>query len=428
MTGVDTEEKKSRKGRLKSARAALAYQKDWFGKLQARVASGERFAVVNADTPHEILRAFDIPYVVNQWWGSIAASLDGAQRYLALVDAHGYPRDSEQYNAIALGSAWDTEPETAPWGGLPKPFLVMSEMTGDAAGKVFDVWGHEDGVTFFAFENAASNDADPHWWDDLSTNWEHHMGSDRIDLLHSEMQELILWLEEQTGQTFDWQKFNRIMELGNEQAEWNRKTRDLIAQSRPCPISVNDSIPAVMVPQWHRGTEWARDAAMALYEDVRSRVDAGTSLASTEQARLMWIGRGLWFDLGFYRHFEEEFGAVFVWSMYLAIAADGYARYGTDTMRALASRFVGFNEHLYIAPMSAEWYVNEARRHGIDGVVHLVSDDPRGNWATTRAMEAAGIPVIEVHADNADASNYDIDEFRGRVAEWLRAKVLAKGA
>ncbi|HUG51651.1 MAG TPA: 2-hydroxyacyl-CoA dehydratase family protein, partial [Terrimesophilobacter sp.] len=416
MTDVIVEEQPvSGRDRLKSARAALAYQKAWFAGVHAEVAAGGRFAVVNADTPHEILRAFDIPYVVNQWWASIAASHDGAQRYLGLVDEHGYPRDSEQYNAIALGSAWDAEPSTAPWGGLPKPFLVLSEMTGDSAGKVFDVWGHEDGVEFFAFENAASNDADPYWWDGIANNWEHHTGTARIDLLRDEMQLLIAWLEEQTGRKFDWVKFGRIMELGNEQAEWNRRTRDLIASTTPCPISVNDSIPAVMIPQWHRGTEWARDAAKALYEEVLERVQAGRSLASPERARLMWIGRGLWFDLGFYRHFEKEFGAVFVWSMYLAIAADGYARYGGDTLRALASRFVGFNEHLYIAPTSAEWYVNEARRHGVDGVVHLVSDDPRGNWATTRALEAAGIPVIEVHADNADESGYDVEAFRGRV-------------
>lgn len=138
----------------------------------------------------------------------------------------------------------------------------------------------------------------------------------------------------------------------------------------------------------------------------------------------MWIGRGLWFDLGFYRHFEQEYGAVFVWSMYLAIAADGYARHGGDPLRAVASRFIGFHEHLYVAPMSAEWYVSEARRHGVDGVVHLVSDDPRGNWATTRALEAAGIPVIEVKADNADNSNYDVEAFRGSVAEWLSSTVL----
>ncbi|WP_082487199.1 2-hydroxyacyl-CoA dehydratase family protein [Leifsonia sp. Root112D2] len=410
--------------RLVSARNALRHQREWFESVQQHAASGGLVALVNADTPHEILRAFDIPYIVNQWWASIAASKQGAQRYLSLIEQRGYPNDSEQYNAIGLGSAFDDDPETAPWGGLPRPFLVLGELTGDASGKVFDVWDQQEGVTFFPFESASEAQAESVWWDRLADDWEELSGTERIDLMVGEMKELIAFLEEKTGTTFDQAKFERIMQLGNEQAAWNTRTRNLIAEVRPCPISVTDSIPAVMLPQWHRGTEWGRDAAKGLYEEVLQRVEEGRSYAEPERARLMWIGRGLWFDLGFYRHFEQEYGAVFVWSMYLAIAADGYARHGGDPLRALASRFVGFHEHLYVAPMSAEWYVNEARRHGVDGVVHLVSDDPRGNWATTRALEAAGIPVIEVKADNADSSSYDVDAFRGSVAEWLSSTVL----
>lgn len=413
-----------RKDRLAAAGAALSHQKEWFAGLRDHVEAGGRFALVNADTPHEILRAFDIPYVVNQWWSSIASSRSGAQRYLGLLAERGLPRDSDQYNAIGLGSMFDPDPSTAPWGGLPKPFLVLGDITGDVTRKVFDMWGEQDGVTFFPFENSAEATADPEWWGTLPHDWERLTGTARIDLLVDELRELIEFLERETGTAFDPAKLAAIMELGNEQAEWNRRTRDLLAEATPCPVSVNDSISAVMVPQWHRGTEWGRDAAEALFHEVEARIASGDALADPERARLMWVGRGLWFDLGFYRHFEHEYGAVFVWSMYLAIAADGYARYGDDPLRALAARFVGFHEHLYVAPMSAEWYVDQAKQHRVDGVVHLVSQDPRGNWATTRALEAAGIPVIEVHADNADDSAYDVEEFRGRVATWLAESVI----
>jgi hypothetical protein len=40
------------------------------------------------------------------------------------------------------------------------------------------------------------------------------------------------------------------------------------------------------------------------------------------------VGAGLWHDTDFYTAFEEEFGAVFVWSMYPAFGPDGYIRYG----------------------------------------------------------------------------------------------------
>ena len=121
----------------------------------------------------------------------------------------------------------------------------------------------------------------------------------------------------------------------------------------------------------------------------------------------MWIGRGLWFNLGFYQHFQREYGAVFVWSMYLAIAADGYLRYGGPPLRALAARFAAFSDLIGMPGWADPWYVKEARSHRVDGVVHLVTPESRSSYFVTRALEEAGIPVLEIDANNADARDWD---------------------
>jgi hypothetical protein len=77
----------------------------------------------------------------------------------------------------------------------------------------------------------------------------------------------------------------------------------------------------------------------------------------------MWVGRGLWFNMGFYQHFEQRYGAVFVWSMYLAVAADAYLRYGDDPLRTLAARFAAFGDQINMPPWSSEWYLKEARHN-----------------------------------------------------------------
>jgi hypothetical protein len=124
-----------------------------------------------------------------------------------------------------------------------------------------------------------------------------------------------------------------------------------------------------------------------------------------------------------YRSFQEEFDAVFVWSMYLAIAADGYVRYGDDPVRALAARFVGLTDLLYVPPMSSSWYVKEAVSHGVDGVVHLVADDTPGGALISAALEERGIPVLEIRGSNADdRSTADV---RDRIARFLRDRVPA---
>ena len=224
-------------GRLEAATSALRHQRDWFADLQSQAREGRQIALVNADVPHEILRAFDVPYVVNQWWSSVAAARDGAQRYLELVHAQGYPRDSEQYNAIGLGSAFDERSEDAPWGGLPKPFLVLSEMTGDTTRKVFDAWDAVDGIDFFPFENPARNELPGPWWDTVAQDWEQVIGTARIDLMVAQIEELIVHLERVTGRSLSMDRLRAIHDLANAQAEWNRRTRNLLAAARPLPVS-----------------------------------------------------------------------------------------------------------------------------------------------------------------------------------------------
>ncbi|SDF46582.1 2-hydroxyglutaryl-CoA dehydratase, D-component [Lentzea fradiae] len=412
---------------LASATEATRYQREWFRDLRKSAAAGGPLALVNADAPQEIFRAMGIPYVVNQWWASVVAAKQRAPHHLDLLREQGYPDHTEQYSSISLASLFDPDPHLAPWGGLPRPTIVLAETVGDGGRKIFDVWGSQPGITYYALESAAENTVPVNWWDLMPHDWEKAVGKARLDLMEAELCNLVRFLETTTGQVFSERALRRVLDLVNEQAEWNRRTRDLIARTTPSPLAVTDSIPSVMIPQWHRGTEWARDAAQRFYEEVEARVRSGAAVCEGERARLMWIGRGLWYDMDFYRRFEERHGAVFVWSMYLAIAADGYPRYGDNPLRTIAARFAAFNDQLYTPPWSSEWYVKEARLHGVDGVVHLVSDDARGSYFTNRALRAAGIPVYELHADNVDTRSLR-DSTERDVEEWLEREVLARRA
>ncbi|WP_166999423.1 2-hydroxyacyl-CoA dehydratase family protein [Paramicrobacterium fandaimingii] len=412
--------------RLRAATEATRYQKKWFLDVARRAREGEPIAFVNADAPHEILRALDIPYVVTQWWSSIIAAKRMSPAALERVAAAGLPDFSVQYDAIPLGEQ-DLPADDRPWGGLPQPTFAIAERSGDVTQKIFEQWGERDGTETFLLSRTGADPAPPRWWELVPRRWEEAFGSARIDLLEDEIGELTAWLEERTGRVLDRGRLARILDLGNEQAEWNRRTRDLIAEARPTPVTVNDTMPAVMVPQWHRGSEWAVGAARSLYENVAERVERGDAVCRDEKLRLMWVGRGLWSDLDMYRRFQDEFGAVFVWSMYLAIAADGYARYGDDPMRTLAARFVGITDQLYVPPWSNEWYVKEALAHGVDGVVHLVADDTPGAGLISEALEKEGIPVLEIRANNADQRSSSAARIPERITDFLRTRVSARG-
>jgi hypothetical protein len=410
--------------RLESAAAALEYQRAWFAGLHERVAEGSPLVVADADTPHEIFRALDVPYVVNQWWASVCAAKQCGPRYLDLLRERGYPDDHDQYSAISLGSALEPDPAVAPWGGLPRVSMFVTQTSADAERAIAEAWARELDVPAFVLEKAVDSGLPGGWWDRVPHEWEEVVGSARLDLMTAELHELIRLVEELSGRAFDEQRLVGILALANEQAEWNRKARDLVARTTPAPLDIVDSIPAVMIPQWHRGTEWARDAARRFHDEVAAAAERGDAACPGERLRLMWIGRGLWFNLGFYQHFQERYGAVFVWSMYLAIAADGYARYGGNPLRSLAARFAAFSDFLGMPGWADQWYLKEARLHGIDGVVHLVAPEARSSWFTTRALEDAGIPVLEIDANNADARTWDEAAFVRELERFVEGRVL----
>jgi benzoyl-CoA reductase/2-hydroxyglutaryl-CoA dehydratase subunit BcrC/BadD/HgdB len=413
--------------RLRSAAQATTYQREWFGRMRERVSKGEPLAILNADVPQEIFRAMDIPYVVNQWWAAVCAAKQMSPYYLGLLNERGYRQDLCRYCSLSLASAFDPQPETGPWGGLPRPSLAVARLTCDAQAKIFELWSRQFGIPFYPLENTVPLEIPERWWEKAPRQWEDLFEPHRLDLMVEELKGLIRFLETSTGKTFSETRFRRVMERVNEQEEYNRRARDLIAETVPAPLSVTDQIPSVMIPQWHRGTRWAVDAARGFYEEVEDLVEHGLAACEDERVRLMWLGTGLWFNLGFYGHFEEKYGAVFVWSIYLALAADAYARYGGEPLRALASRFVSMEDMLHMPPWNTEWYLKEAQSHKVRGVVHMVSTSctqaVQGSYFIRKTFEDAGIPVLELRADTVDARVWDDERMTGDVESFLETRL-----
>lgn len=402
------------------------FQRDWFAGLREQVAAGAPLAVVNANAPQEILRAMDIPFVVNQWWASIVAAKQQSGRYFALLRDHDYPADVEAYSAQGLAAAFDRDLENAPWGGLPRPDFLAAVTGTDATSRIFRHWARETGADLFLYQRSFDSrwTIPKEWWEMLPADWDKHLEPERLDLMEAELRAQVAALETATSRRFDPDRFAEIMDLVNEQEEWYRRTRDLIAATCPAPVSIVDTMPATMVPQWHRGSVWARDAAKALYDEVAARAAAGDTACPDERVRLMWVGRGLWSDMGFYQRWEHSHGAVFVCSMYLSLAADGYIRHydrGRDPMRALAARFVTMGDELRMPTWAGAWHVRDARLHGVHGAVALTDADP----FVLRALEEAGIPVLRLDLDNYNQESADAETVNRAVTSFIEGLCLS---
>lgn len=407
------------------------HQREWFAEVAARARDGEPFAVVNADFPHELLRALGIPYVVNQWWASIAGAKRLTPRFLDALQDHGFASAVEPYSTQGLASTFVPDDEQ-PWGGLPRPTILGAVAGTGPTAKIFTSWSAATGAELLMLERSVESrwTVPLHWWEELPNRWGDVLEEARLDLIRDELVGIVRILERTTGRSFDEGRFRRVLAHANEQAELSRQVRTLIAEARPAPAGVVDLMPATMIPQWHRGTRWAVDAARRVRDEVAERVAAGVGVAPDERLRLMWVGRGFWGNTALYQDLEETHGAVFVWSMYLGLAADGYLRHmraGDDPLRALGSRFVTMGDELRMPTWAAAWHVREATTHGVDGAVAIADADP----FVVSALREAGVPVLVLPIDNLDVTSAEeaarsmrafADDLRdGRVGSYLRA-------
>jgi len=415
---------------LECTAAAKAYQKEFGARLRARVVEGgEPFAVAQADTPHEIFHAMDIPVVPNQWWSAYISAKRLSPEYVAVLDELGYPSNRCSYCTLGLACTLAKDPARAPWGGLPRPTVLVARLTCDCIQHVFSAWADVLETDFFPLEAPAWSKTLPDWFRHSRERWEEVYESSRIDLLATEMRELIGLLERKTGRRFDPERLAALMERINEQEQLLAEAAVIAGEARPCPVSLNDQMTNTMITQWHRGSDWAVQHAQRFLDEVRRRADAGVAASANERLRLMWVGAGLWHDTSFYQALEQAWGATFVWSMYLPFSGAQYIReIKGRPLEALASRICSMNEVLHLPPWMTDWLVSESRRCAIDAAVVLVPPDNRlsqsGTLLASEALRSAGVPTLLLNADMVDASHWDRDAAVDVVAGFVRSQVI----
>jgi benzoyl-CoA reductase subunit B len=425
-----TEASRSRKD-LRCTADALAHQRQFAAELKRRVVeNGDPFVVAQADTPHELFHAMDIPLITNQWWSAYISAKQLSAQYFKVLEQRGYAGNGCRYCSLGLACTLANDPSTAPWGGLPKPIALVARLTCDCIQHVFGQWAAALGTEFFPLEAPAWTHKDAAWFEKSNDQWEEVFQADRIELLVEEMRVLITLLEKKTNRRFSEAKLTALMEKINEQEGYIAEAAQLIGAARPCPVSIADQMPNTMIPQWHRGSEWAVAHARRFRDEVAERVKAGTSVSSNERIRLMWIGAGLWHDPGFYNALEQQLGAVFVWSMYMPFAGPQYIRkLRGKPLHELASRICSMNEVLHLPPWMNGWMVSEAKRCGIDAALILVPPDSRlsqsGTQLTRLSLEQAGVPTLTLNADMVDSKGWSHEEMVNHVSDFLKKAGLA---
>ncbi|MFC1819482.1 2-hydroxyacyl-CoA dehydratase [Thermodesulfobacteriota bacterium] len=406
----------------RSCEAVAAYMKEWDRETKEKVSQGEPLIVADVLTPHEILEAMDIPYVLRAFGVTVLKDWLYPTLFTEKGNEH-LPdfltgKEHELFGQCgSCGKAWSNL-----WK-LPKiTALILDEGVCSGDAKADELWLGGYDAPVFRLEATATPPFYPRypgWWEKIKDHWDEMIDPYRLDYRVEELKALIKFLENVTGKTLKQDRFLEVMELVNETQEYFRRARNLIAETVPCPSGLLDQIYIYQL-QWHRGTPEVRDLAKLYYEEVKEKVEKGEGICPDERLRIQWVKmQYIWYgDPVLYQQFEEKYGAVFVASLYLSVGADGYARnYLDDPLRALAGRhlFLG----LYAGP---DWDINEARRHGADGAVMMgvgICPSAHGVLKTTKlAYEASGIPLLFIEPPWTE------EKVRSEITDFIETRLI----
>jgi len=307
---------------------------------------------------------------------------------------------------------------------MPKPTALVVDGSDDPIVRIWELMAKRLDVPLYLWDHTMI--AEP----PTSSFWEtvdnieaySYQESWRLDYALKETEGLISFLETITGRTLNEANLREVMERSNEQFDYIGKAMDLCARV-PSPISMGDHLANLISTQFFRGHEFGLAHAKKLYEEVKERVDKGLVACENEKIRLMYMLVPNWFSPGFYNAFEEEYGAVFVWMMYLTVISRQLIRRDLrDPLRALAARYVHYAE-LGQPPWWPQIVVHEAKKFRIDGAVYEKVESCRALSATMlltiKALEKAGIPTCQLEADMVDARDWDDAKMKAKMATFI---------
>lgn len=397
--------------RLASVDAVRGHQRRWLEETRVAVAEHDAdFAICNADDFEEIFTAFDIPVLVVNYWNSIITfSERKGPHFSGVLRDRGYVP-----NMFAMGLAGTLEPAEAPWGGLPKPTMIVGTTRDEAQMRVTELWARAFGCDCYPLDFSWTSQyrqlPPPGWWDLHYDRSDEMIDPARHAERVAQMRKLIAYLEARLGRSFDADRFRAIMEGVNEQMALWREAFDIIAAARPLPVSLRDQT-AIYQLNWQRGTVTNIELMRNFLAEVRELAAAGTPCYPEEKFRLYLATSGN--DPLFHRYLRERWGGAVVSSRYSAIAPM-YARdlSRQEPLEALAAR------QLFLFDKEPHWEVHEARRWGAQGVIGMERDPERPS-RYRRVVEEAGLAYLALPRDADD------EEIRGMIDQFVQSRMAS---
>jgi benzoyl-CoA reductase/2-hydroxyglutaryl-CoA dehydratase subunit BcrC/BadD/HgdB len=232
------------------------------------------------------------------------------------------------------------------------------------------------------------------------------------EYISKQIQEMVLFLEEQTNRKLDWDRLRCAIDVSNQILDYSLKL-DELRKNVPSPTTGRTLMATGVATLSLLGVPEMVDWCQKQYKLTRDKAAKKEGGVPEEKFRLIWISPTVVdFDLGISDWLESRYGAVTV-SVLTSMAPPGQIDTGgskSEIFKGLARRTM----NLPIAKLgreSAEAYIREciaiAGEYKADAAVFAGNVGCKYSWATIQAAKEAlyselGIPTLVFEVDPED--------------------------
>jgi len=365
---------------------------------------GRKLAWVTSGAPVEILRAMGVLVAYPENYGALCGAQHQAGALCQVAEAEGYSPDLCSYARSSLGSI--LQPEQAPLQGLSRPDLLIA--CNNICGTVIKWWeavARYYNIPLFILDTPFIHD---------------QLSPPIVDYVLAQLQEMIRFLERETGHKLSMDRLRRVADSANETVRLWGEIRAL-CKARPSPLNAPDLFVNMAPIVVLRGTEGAARFYRHLKAEVEERVQSGVGAIPQEKYRLLWDNIAIWHHLYRFYNYFVDYGACFVVDSYTGAWSQEIPAGDLLAGAAIAYTTVLLNESL---EHRAESMARLIAEYQVDGFVMHSNRSCKpyslGQYAIRRAVtERTGVPGLLIESDMCDARAFAAEPVKTRIQAFM---------
>jgi benzoyl-CoA reductase/2-hydroxyglutaryl-CoA dehydratase subunit BcrC/BadD/HgdB len=235
----------------------------------------------------------------------------------------------------------------------------------------------------------------------------------------AQLEELISFLEEQTGREFDTDNLKEVERLSDRTSKLWMEIQDY-RKAIPTPMGARDAFSAVFFMLCIPGTEMASEFYERLRDELKELVEEKIGKIEKERYRLVWDNLPMWFNLGFFNYLNS-LGAVVVAETFCHVWAGDLD--ASKPLESLARKYLP-NFANAVTERRIDLIFRLAREWSVDGVVLPTN---RGCRMMSIGMtvvkdivyERLGVPSLILDVDSSDWRSYNEAHVKAEIEAFM---------